>query len=290
MELIKKIDDLREKLCEERRSGKEIGLVPTMGYLHDGHLALVKKAVSNNDIVVISIFVNPTQFGPDEDYDQYPRDLKKDSQLAQKEGVDYIFAPDVKEMYPQDYKTFVQVKEITNKLCGASRKGHFRGVTTVVSKLFNIVQPDRAYFGQKDYQQYVVIKRMVADLNFPVKIKKVPIIREEDGLAMSSRNKYLSKEGRKAATVLYKSLKKARQIIEKGNRKASLVKEHIRDIINNEDLTKIEYIEILNPSTLETVDKICEEVVIALAVYVEETRLIDNIYIKVGDKNDENSP
>ena len=279
MEIIDKIEVLRKKLKEERKKGKTIGFVPTMGYLHEGHLALVREAVKDNDITVVSIFVNPAQFGPEEDYEEYPRDLERDASLAGDESVDYIFAPSNREMYFKGHKSFVEVENLTDKLCGRTREGHFRGVTTVVSKLFNIVRPDRAYFGQKDYQQFVVIKQMVKDLNFSLDLKMVPIVREDDGLALSSRNKYLSDKGRKTAPVLYKAIQRAREMIVNGEKNVSLIKSEMVDMINGKELTEIEYIKIVDPDTLEGVSRIEDDVVIALAVYVEDTRLIDNIYI-----------
>lgn len=279
MEIIKDISGIKDRLSNEKKAGHNIGLVPTMGYLHEGHLNLIKKAVENNDVVVVSIFVNPTQFGPEEDYEEYPRDLDRDARLAKKTGVDYIFSPEPDEMYFADHYTFVQVEELTDRLCGAFREGHFRGVATVVSKLFNIIMPDKAYFGQKDFQQFVILKRMVRDLNIPVAMERIPTVREEDGLAVSSRNKYLSERGRETAAVLYKSLKKARSLIKKGENDPEKIKNKIEAMIQKHDLTEIEYIEIVDPETLKSREEIRDKVVIALAVYVEETRLIDNIYL-----------
>ncbi|MFW5985470.1 MAG: pantoate--beta-alanine ligase [Halanaerobiaceae bacterium] len=290
MQVIESISKLQEILQKERTADRSIGLVPTMGYLHDGHLSLIEQAVRENQVVVVSIFVNPTQFGPDEDFEEYPRDLERDSTLAEEAGVDYIFSPEVEEMYFADHSTFVQVNELTDKLCGRFRSGHFRGVTTVVSKLFNIVQPHRAYFGQKDWQQFVVIKRMVRDLNFPVKLEMVPIVREEDGLALSSRNKYLSPEAREIAPVLYQALKKGRQMVREGQKEATKIKARLEKMIAEKKFTEIEYIAIVNPENLKEVSNISGKTVIALAVYVEDTRLIDNIIIREGDiPDDENS-
>ena len=280
MEIITEITEIRNKLKQERQQQKTIGFVPTMGFLHQGHLALIRQAVADNDLTVVSIFVNPTQFAPEEDFEEYPRDLERDARLAEKEGVDYIFSPAVEEMYCPAHNSFVEVEELTDKLCGRTRRGHFRGVTTVVTKLFNIIKPHAAYFGQKDYQQLVVIKRMVRDLNFPVKIKSVPIVREEDGLALSSRNKYLSEEGRKTAAVLYKALQKARKMICDGERDSNKVIKKVRKLIGNRELTEIEYINIVDPETLQDIEQIDSDVVIALAVYVKETRLIDNIIVR----------
>jgi pantoate--beta-alanine ligase len=251
-----------------------------MGFLHEGHLSLVRKATEENDIVVVSIFVNPTQFGPEEDYEQYPRDLSKDKVEVEELGVDYIFAPEASEMYPEGYHTFVEVEELTDYLCGNSRPGFFRGVATVVCKLFNIVQPDRAYFGQKDFQQFVIIKRMVRDLNFSIELRMLPIVREEDGVALSSRNKYLNSEERKAATVLYKSLSRGKDLILKGGKDARKIRDIMVEIINEEELAQIDYVEVVDPDDLVPVEEVGEKVLLAMAVYIGETRLIDNMYIE----------
>ncbi|SHH22668.1 pantoate--beta-alanine ligase [Thermosipho atlanticus] len=257
---------------------KSIGFVPTMGYLHEGHLSLIKYAKKENDVVVVSIFVNPTQFGPNEDYNNYPRNLERDLKLLEDLEVDYAFVPDVSEMYPSDFSTFVEETELSKYLCGASRPGHFRGVCTVVTKLFNIVKPTRAYFGQKDAQQFRVLRRMVRDLNMDVEMIELPIVREEDGLAMSSRNIYLTPEQRKAATRLYKSLLKAKELIEMGIKDASKVKNEMKKILDH-PLLKIDYIEIVDEQTLKPVEKIENKVIVALAVFVGRARLIDNIII-----------
>ncbi|WP_456465222.1 pantoate--beta-alanine ligase [Desulfurobacterium sp.] len=260
-----------------KRAGKSIGFVPTMGYLHEGHLSLVRRARKENDIVVMSIFVNPTQFGPNEDFEKYPRDEKRDSKLAEREGVDILFLPAVEELYPEPYRTYVEVSEITEVLCGARRPGHFRGVTTIVTKLFNIVKPDRAYFGKKDFQQYKVIKQMVKDLNMDVEVVGCPIVRENDGLAMSSRNIYLSPEERKSALSLYNALKLAKGLIEKGERRASRIKEQMEKfILSHPNVKKIDYIEIVDQDNFKDVEFIKESNLIALAVFVGDTRLIDN--------------
>ncbi|MGM0380049.1 MAG: pantoate--beta-alanine ligase [Bacillota bacterium] len=282
MEIISKIKNIREVLYKKRFEKKSIGYVPTMGYLHEGHLSLIKEARKENDIVVVSIFVNPTQFGPNEDLESYPRDLDKDASLCEKEGVDYIFNPSVDEMYDKDYDTYVEVEsDITNKLCGKSRDGHFKGVTSVVSKLFNIINPDNAYFGKKDYQQLVVIKKMVRDLNFNINVVGCPIVREEDGLAMSSRNTYLTKEQRKDALVLNKSLKQAEKLILDGERNKEVIREKIIKNIEKIDYAKIDYVNILDAKNLDEVDKIDRNVVIALAVTIGKPRLIDNIIVEV---------
>ncbi|SMP14381.1 pantothenate synthetase [Desulfurobacterium pacificum] len=277
MEIVDKISELREKISVFKDKGKSVGFVPTMGYLHEGHLSLVRKAKEENDVVVVSIFVNPTQFAPGEDFERYPRDVERDRTLLEKEGVDVLFIPSVEEMYPGGFSTYVEVLNLTEGLCGAKRPGHFRGVTTVVAKLLNIVMPDKAYFGKKDYQQLKVIERMVKDLNFPVKIVGCPIVREPDGLAMSSRNVYLSLEERKAATILYRSLLLAKEYYEKGGRDAEELKEKIVSFISAEPLVKkIDYVEIVDGETLNPVEKLYPGVLVALAVFVGNARLIDN--------------
>jgi len=281
METFSKIDDLKKKLKEERKKGKRIGFVPTMGYLHEGHLSLVRQSVKDNDLTVVSIFVNPIQFGPGEDFERYPRDIERDKRLLEKEGVDYLFFPTSEEMYPSGFKTFVEVAELGKKLCGKSRPGHFRGVTTVVLKLFNIVQPDKAYFGQKDAQQAIIIKKMVKDLNLDVEIVVMPIVREEDGLAMSSRNVYLDEEERKNATVLYKSLKEAERMIKEGERDAEKVINRMREIVMSYPKALIDYIEIVDTEELNPVNPIKGKVLIALAVYIGKARLIDNTILEV---------
>jgi pantoate--beta-alanine ligase len=270
-----------QKYCNLIRiEGKSIGLVPTMGALHEGHISLMRQARIDNDFVVASIFINPTQFGPNEDYNAYPRDLDGDSKLASDVGVDAIFAPTARDMYPYGYATFVNVERITEKMCGASRPDHFQGVTTVVTKLFNLIRPHKAYFGQKDAQQCAVIKRMTADLNFGIEIVIMPTIREEDGLAMSSRNKYLNPEERKAALILSRSLSLAEKLIKK-EASASTIYQEMLALINDEPLAKIDYISIVDAETLEARETIKGHILIALAVYIGKTRLIDNIIINV---------
>ncbi|MGB9812020.1 MAG: pantoate--beta-alanine ligase [Thermovenabulum sp.] len=281
MVVVEKISEMKEIVNNLKKEGKTIGFVPTMGYLHEGHLSLVRKAKSENDITVMSIFVNPIQFGPNEDFDRYPRDFERDKNLAQKEGVDYIFYPSVKEMYPDDFNTVVSVKKITEIMCGKSRPGHFDGVATVVLKFFNIVKPDRAYFGQKDAQQLAVIKQMVKDLNLDIEIVPCEIVREKDGLAMSSRNTYLSLEERKSATVLYKSLLLAKELIEKGERDVAKIKKSMEELILREKSARIDYIEFVNSDSFERIEKIEGKVLIALAVFVGNTRLIDNVIVEV---------
>jgi pantoate--beta-alanine ligase len=246
-----------------------------MGYFHQGHLELMKVAKKENDYVVISIFVNPLQFGPKEDFKKYPRDLKKDIKMAEQVGVDLIFAPSDKEMYSKDFSTYVEVTgNLTQVMCGKSRPGHFKGVTTVVLKLFNIVQPDVAYFGKKDYQQFIIVKKMVKDLNFPIKIVPVNTVREKDKLAMSSRNTYLNKEGREKAQVLYQSLKLAEEKIKKGEKNAKIIKEKMEKLIKEKG--EIDYISIAHPETLQELEKIEGKVLVALAVRIDGVRLIDN--------------
>ena len=251
--------------------------VPTMGYLHEGHLVLARRAKAENGTVAVSIFVNPTQFGPTEDFARYPRDPDRDLSLLEKEGVDWVFMPSVEDMYPQGSSSWVNVEKVTDRLEGAIRPGHFRGVATVVAKLFNIVQPTRAYFGQKDAQQVVVIKKMVADLNMNLEVVVVPTVREPDGLAMSSRNVYLNPQERQAALVLWKSLNLARQLWLEGERKAERVRQQMASLIQKEPLARIEYISIAHPETLEELTEIDQPALVSLAVRVGKTRLIDNV-------------
>ncbi|WP_058485743.1 pantoate--beta-alanine ligase [Defluviitalea phaphyphila] len=279
MKRIDTILEMKKEIKKVKEQGKSIGFVPTMGFLHQGHESLIKKAKGTCDCVVVSIFVNPTQFGPGEDYEDYPRDLDRDLNICEKDGVDFVFAPSVKEMYPKGYNTFVNVEEITDILCGEKRPGHFRGVATVVTKFFNIIKPDFAFFGEKDYQQLIVIKQMVKDLNMDVNIVGCPIIREKDGLAKSSRNKYLNKEEREAATILYKALQKGKQLIGLKAYSISEIKERLEKYISSEPKAKIDYIEILNADTLEIPKSLDEKLIIALAVKIGKTRLIDNCII-----------
>jgi pantoate--beta-alanine ligase len=253
-----------------------VGFVPTMGYLHEGHLVLARRAKAENGIVAVSIFVNPTQFGPKEDFARYPRDPDRDLSLLEKEGVDWVFMPSVEDMYPQGSSSWVDVEKVTDRLEGAIRPGHFRGVATIVAKLFNIVQSTRAYFGQKDAQQVVVIKKMVADLNMNLEVVVVPTVREPDGLAMSSRNVYLNPQERQAALVLWKSLNLARQLWLEGERKAERVRQQMASLIEKEPLARIEYISIAHPETLEELTEIDQPALVSLAVRVGKTRLIDN--------------
>jgi len=281
MKIFNRIDEIKSYLRQKQKEDRTIGFVPTMGYLHEGHLSLIRRAKDENDIAIVSIFVNPTQFGPNEDYETYPRDLDRDVRLAEEAGASVIFAPEVKEMYPDGYKTFIEVTDLSETLCGASRPGHFRGAATVVMKLLNIVRPDKAYFGQKDAQQAVIMQRMVRDLNHDTEIVVCPIIREKDGLAMSSRNVYLNDEERKQAVVLSKSLNMAADLISKGERDAGKIKEAITAMIKEKDLAVIDYVSIVNYETMKDLDKISGKVLVALAVKFGKTRLIDNIIVEV---------
>jgi pantoate--beta-alanine ligase len=276
MEVIESISEMKNLVKEWKRQGLSIGFVPTMGYLHEGHLALVRRAKELSDRVVVSIFVNPIQFAPGEDYQRYPRDLERDKALLEKEGVDVLFSPKVEEMYPPGFQTYVEVKELSSGLCGKYRPGHFVGVATVVLKLFNIVQPDIAAFGEKDYQQLKVIQRMVQDLNLDVKIISHPTVREEDGLAMSSRNTYLSLEERKSAIALYKALNLTEELINQGERRVATLKEKLKEFIESFPYTKVQYIEFVHPETLKEVERVDEPTLLALAVFVGKARLIDN--------------
>lgn len=276
MQIIKTIEELRPILKEFRRQGLSVGLVPTMGYLHEGHKSLIVKAVSENDRVIVSDFVNPTQFGVNEDLSSYPRDIERDAALCEQAGATLIFHPEPEEMYFPDSCTFVDMDRLTKGLCGKTRPTHFRGVCTVVSKLFHIVMPDRAYFGQKDAQQLAVIRRMVRDLNFDITIVGCPIVREADGLAMSSRNTYLSSEERKAALILHKSLQLGEEMMKTGERDALKIRTAIQANMETEALARVDYVEIVDADSLEQVTLIERPVLVATAVYIGNTRLIDN--------------
>lgn len=287
MKIIKQPHKLTLTIKSLKKGGKTVGFVPTMGSLHDGHVSLIKKAREENDIVVLSIFVNPTQFEPKEDYKKYPRNFSRDSNIAKKAGVDIIFAPSVKDMYPftrrsskSEGRTYVEETNLSKILEGAIRPGHFQGVTTIVLKLFNIVRSDISYFGQKDYQQAVIIKKMVKDLNLDTKIKVLPTVREKDGLAQSSRNIYLTKGQRKSATILYHSLVEAKKLIANGLTDAEKIKAKMRALIKTKKIIGIDYIEIREPETLQSIKKISGKVVILLAVRIGKVRLIDNMIIK----------
>ena len=283
MSLIKTIDELRSKIKKESiKKDFSIGFVPTMGSLHRGHMSLIKRAKQENDLVVVSIFVNPTQFAPGEDLESYPRDIEKDYNNSIEAGADIIFNPEVSEMYPEMSSTFVTVEgDMTRKLCGRTRPTHFKGVTTVVAKLFNIVKPNNAYFGQKDAQQVAVIEKMVRDLNFDVNIISCELIREKDGLAMSSRNIYLNEKERAEALILSKSLLEVKAMFLNGERNSNKLKEYILNQINTSDLAIIDYVEILDAKNLEDIDIIDKKTLVALAVKFGKTRLIDNIYLEV---------
>ena len=274
--LVKRINEVRNLAKKWKRQGLTIGYVPTMGALHEGHESLIKRAVDENDKVIVSIFVNPTQFGPNEDYDSYPRNIEKDLELCKKAGAAAVFNPEVSEMYFENKSTSISVSGLTDVLCGAKRPGHFDGVCLVVSKFFNIVKPDRAYFGQKDAQQVAVLKRMVRYLSIDVEIVSCPIIREKDGLAKSSRNTYLNSDERKAALVLSRSLKLAKDLLDKGERDANKIREVIVNEINKEPLSKIDYVEIVDSEDLINVTTIKRNILIPIAVYIGKTRLIDN--------------
>ncbi len=276
MNTVKTIKEVRNQVKTWRKEGYSIALVPTMGYLHEGHASLIKRASSENEKVVVSIFVNPIQFGPNEDLASYPRDLARDTVLCEDAGANLIFAPTPSEMYCVDALTNVSVKGLTNGLCGAKRPGHFDGVCTVVTKLFNIVCPDRAYFGEKDAQQLAVIKKMVRDLNFPLEIVGCPIVREEDGLAKSSRNNYLSTKERKAALILNKSLTKGKELLIAHETSSKLLIELIKNELESEALAKIDYIEVVDAISLTPVDVLDKPILVAIAVFFGKTRLIDN--------------
>jgi pantoate--beta-alanine ligase len=278
MQIVKTVSEIRTIIKEQKKQGKKVGLVPTMGYLHDGHLSLMTEAKKSTDYVVVSIFVNPTQFGPNEDLATYPRDLTRDAALCEGVGVDLIFAPEVDEMYPVGYSTYVDCEgSITKQLCGASRPSHFKGVTSVVAKLFNIVMPDVAFFGQKDAQQVAVIEKMVRELDFYITIKACPIVRESDGLAMSSRNLYLNSEERQAALVLSKALNHAKKAIDTGVTSTETLKDDMRRIIESSPHAVIDYVQIVDSRTLEGIDVLSDDFLVALAVKIGKTRLIDNI-------------
>lgn len=280
MKISGNIKEVRDTVKEWKQQGLKVALVPTMGYLHEGHLSLMKRAAEENDKVVVSIFVNPMQFGPTEDLASYPRDLDRDAALCENAGVAMIFHPEPEEMYADDFCSYVDMSGLTEELCGKSRPVHFRGVQTVVSKLFHIIPADRAYFGQKDAQQLAIIKRMVRDLNFDIEIIGCPIIREEDGLAKSSRNTYLNADERKAALVLSRSLAKAKDLIAAGERDAKTVITAIQEVIAAEPLAKADYVEIVSFDTIKPVDTIKGNILAAIAVYIGRTRLIDNFILE----------
>ena len=287
MKVVKTVKEVREIVSAWKKEGLSVGLVPTMGFLHEGHQSLIRKSASQNDRTVVSVFVNPIQFGPNEDLEAYPRDLNRDMQKVEEAGGDLIFNPEPAEMYPGHFTSFIDTTETTELLCGAVRPVHFRGVCTVVGKLFNIVQPDRAYFGQKDAQQLATVKRFVRDLNFPIEIVPCPIVREvpcpivreDDGLAKSSRNTYLNPEERQAALILSKSLKKGQEAISQGERDSQKVISIIRESLESEPLARIDYVEVVDFENIQRTQKIEGETLVAIAVYIGKTRLIDNFIV-----------
>jgi len=281
MQLVKTVSEMKQIVKNFKKEGKTIGFVPTMGYLHQGHLSLLDAANKENDIVVLSIFVNPTQFAPNEDLDKYPRDFERDSELAKEHGTDVIFFPTPEIMYPNGYNSYVISERLDKNLCGAKRPGHFKGVMTVVLKLFNIVSPDNTYFGQKDIQQARIIEQMIEDFNLDVKLHIMPIIREQDGLAMSSRNVYLSENERAQATVLFESLRHAKKLFEQGEKTSETIKKEVEKTINKASLAKVDYVELVDYKNLnELKGEIKGKSILALAVYFGKTRLIDNIILE----------
>lgn len=283
MQLIETVAGVKEQVAAWKAAGLSVGLVPTMGSLHEGHESLMEAARAACDKVVVSVFVNPLQFGPDEDYDNYPRDIERDGAICEAHGVDVVFHPAPEEMYGPNFNTYVVMETLTDALCGASRPGHFRGVCTVVNKLFNIAQPDKAFFGQKDAQQLAIIKRMVADLNMNLQVVGCPIVREEDGLAKSSRNTYLSAEERQAALVLSRAIFAGEQAVQAGERDAEALKRLMGDIIAAEPLARVDYIEVVDGATMQPVETLGSSVLTAMAVYIGSTRLIDNLIYEEGE-------
>jgi len=280
MNTIQSVSDMQQWACATREAGKKIAFVPTMGFLHEGHVALMREGKGRGDYLVVSIFVNPTQFGVGEDYEDYPRDLEGDTEKVSSAGGDIIFAPSAKEMYPSGYQTFVAVEKVTQNLCGASRPTHFQGVTTVVAKLFNIVKPHVAIFGEKDYQQLVTIRQMTRDLNFDIEIIGMPTIREQDGLAMSSRNKYLSSEERKQALCLVSALNQVEKLFQRGEKNSKKLIARAAEIIRVQPAAAIDYVKVCHPETIEDLEWIDDRALMALAVKIGKTRLIDNRVLK----------
>lgn len=281
IKVLSTVDETRAQVKEWKKQGLTVGLVPTMGFLHEGHQSLIKKAVEENDKVVVSVFVNPIQFAPNEDLETYPRDLEADKKLCDSTGADLIFHPTPDEMYPDGFSTHIQMDNLTKELCGKTRPTHFGGVCTVVGKLFNIVKPDKAYFGQKDAQQLAIIKRMVRDLNFDLEVVGCPIIREPDGLAKSSRNTYLSADERKAALILSKSIELGKELVASGEKNAQTIIKAMTDKINTEPLARIDYVNVVDALNIEPIDVIKGETLVAIAVYIGKTRLIDNFIISL---------
>ncbi|EAI2900687.1 pantoate--beta-alanine ligase [Campylobacter upsaliensis] len=278
MQIINDIKDLKNIIKKWKNQGLSIGYVPTMGYLHEGHLSLIKKA-SKNDKIIVSIFINPMQFGVNEDLATYPRDLERDAKLCENEGVAVLFTPSVEQMYPKGFSSYVDMNSLTDKLCGAKREGHFRGVCTILMKFFHLITPDVAYFGQKDAQQCAVVKHMVEDLNLDLEIEICPIIREKDGLAKSSRNVYLNEAERKAALVLSRAIFLGENLIKKGERESKIILQVMREELQKESLARIDYIELVNPKTMQNLERIEDSALGALAVYIGKTRLIDNFLL-----------
>ncbi len=281
MKQIRTVREIKKYLKEVRSRRRKVALVPTMGYLHEGHLSLVREARRLGSVVIVSLFVNPTQFGPNEDLDRYPRDVRGDLRKLRQEGVDVVFSPDAAEMYPERYQTYVDVTEVTRDYCGTSRPSHFRGVATVVTKLFTLIQPDVAIFGEKDFQQLVVIRRMAQDLGLDVLVVGMPTVREEDGLAMSSRNAYLSPAQRQQATTIYRGLRKAKRLLDSGERDAAELAAIAIDLLREEQDLVIDYVAVCDPDTLERIPEVEKEAVLLVAVKVGDTRLIDNIRLDV---------
>ena len=280
MEIIRTVNEMKELSSRSRKAGKTIALVPTMGFFHEGHLSLMREGRKRGDLLIISLFVNPTQFGPKEDFKNYPRDFERDRKMAEGVGVDILFAPEASDMYPPDHQTIVRVEKVTQNLCGRSRPTHFQGVTTVVLMLFEMVMPHVAIFGEKDYQQLATIQQMVRDLHLSVEVLGMPTVREADGLAMSSRNKYLQPDERKAARSLYRSLQEVKELLQKGERKADRILDEVNGILQSEPLVRIDYVQICDAHTLQDVDRVEGDVVVALAAYLGKTRLIDNLVFR----------
>jgi pantoate--beta-alanine ligase len=281
LKIITQLIDMQKQTWQWRLENKRICLVPTMGNLHEGHLSLVRRARLNTDVVILSVFVNPIQFASEEAFKQHPRDLKRDEEMAHSAGADVLFVPSEEDMYPEGFASYVKVEQLTEGLCGKSHPGHFQGVTTVIAKLFNIIQPDVALFGAKHYQQATVIKRMVEDLNFPVAIDVGPIVREANGLAMSSRNQFLSPEERAEALILFQSLKLAEYMVHNGERRSVEIVQAMEKMINAVEHSQVEYIEMVHPETLAPLSEISEDVLVTLAVFIGKTRLIDNLLIRL---------
>jgi pantoate--beta-alanine ligase len=284
MRIVRTVEEMKAVSRGRLARGERIGFVPTMGSLHEGHLSLVRASRARTDVTIVSVFVNPAQFGPGEDLSSYPGDFERDADLLEKEGVDYVFHPGPSEMYPEGFRTFVEVSDLQDRLCGRSRPGHFRGVCTVVLKLFNIVRPDVAFFGWKDAQQVIILRKMAADLDLDVRVEALPLVRDEAGLALSSRNSYLSAEERKAALVLSRSLADVRLTVEAGERDAGVVARRIREAVAGEPLARLDYVEVVDPVSLRPLDRIDGEALVTLAVFIGRTRLIDNVRITPAGK------